>query len=157
NKKIIGVVVTHFHTDCLGGLSAFHDKNIPSYACAKTIELAKEKNLTIPSESFEINMELKLGSGKVMLSYPGPGHTVDNIVGYFPKDHSLFGGCLVKALGAGKGNLEDAVVNEWSKSVRKLKEEFSGVKLVIPGHGDLGGPGLLDYTIEKFRLDQEEK
>ncbi|MCB0669758.1 MAG: MBL fold metallo-hydrolase, partial [Saprospiraceae bacterium] len=41
NKKIIGVVVTHFHTDCLGGLPAFHEKGIPSFACTKTIELAK--------------------------------------------------------------------------------------------------------------------
>lgn len=34
NQKsaVKGVVVTHFHWDCLGGLNEFHAKNIPSYA-----------------------------------------------------------------------------------------------------------------------------
>ena len=38
--QIKGIVATHFHTDCLGGLKAFHNRNIPSYAYTKTIDLA---------------------------------------------------------------------------------------------------------------------
>ena len=26
NKKVVGVVINHFHVDCLGGLKSFHDK-----------------------------------------------------------------------------------------------------------------------------------
>ena len=41
HSKINAIIPTHFHDDCLGGLQAFHNNNIPSYAYAKTIELAK--------------------------------------------------------------------------------------------------------------------
>src|SRR5690606_16385411 len=30
--RIKGVVATHFHADCLGGLEEFHKRSIPSYA-----------------------------------------------------------------------------------------------------------------------------
>ncbi|MBS1732056.1 MAG: MBL fold metallo-hydrolase, partial [Bacteroidetes bacterium] len=46
--KINAVIPTHFHDDCLGGLKAFDENNIPSYANVKTIELAKENNYTVP-------------------------------------------------------------------------------------------------------------
>ena len=39
---IKAVVATHFHADCLGGLGAFHEKKIPSYALNKTIQLATQ-------------------------------------------------------------------------------------------------------------------
>ena len=35
--KVKAIIPTHFHDDCLGGLKAFHDHNIPSYAYFKTI------------------------------------------------------------------------------------------------------------------------
>jgi metallo-beta-lactamase class B len=32
-----------------------------------------------------------------------------------------------------------------------LKVAISSVKLVIPGHGEIGGQELLDYTINLFK------
>ena len=46
--KPVGIVVTHFHTDCLGGLNEFHSNNIPSYANNLTIELAASRNNPLP-------------------------------------------------------------------------------------------------------------
>ena len=41
NCQINAIIPTHFHDDCLGGLKAFDENDIPSYAYFKTIELAK--------------------------------------------------------------------------------------------------------------------
>jgi metallo-beta-lactamase class B len=51
NCEIKGVIPTHFHDDCLGGLEAFHQFKIPSYAYFKTIDLVKEQQLPIPKNS----------------------------------------------------------------------------------------------------------
>lgn len=150
--RIKAVVPTHFHEDCLGGLSIFHKQHIPSYATYKTITLAKARKFTVPANGFRDSMQLNLAGREVLALFPGEGHTKDNIVGYFPEEEVLFGGCLLKAMNAGKGNLEDANVQEWSHSVDFLKKRFSNVKWVIPGHGDSGDQGLLDYTIRLFRI-----
>ena len=42
HRKINAIIPTHFHNDCLGGLKAFYDNNIPFYAYFKTAELAKK-------------------------------------------------------------------------------------------------------------------
>lgn len=149
--EIKGVVSTHFHADCLGGLEEFHKRSIPSYAHNATIALAKEKALSVPENGFDHQLALKVGDEPVIAEFLGEGHTKDNVIGYFPVEHVLFGGCLIKELGAGKGNLEDANISAWPKTVAKVKEKYPQAKIVIPGHGQMGGPELLDYTIKLFQ------
>lgn len=149
-SKVKGVVATHFHWDCLGGLNEFHSRNIPSYASSKTIELAKAAGYPIPENSFKEKMNLQAGDIEVINQFLGEGHTKDNFVAYVPSDKVIFGGCMIKELGAGNGNLEDANLAEWSATVRKVKSTFPETLLVIPGHGKIGGTELLDYTIEMF-------
>ncbi len=148
--KIRGVVATHFHNDCLAGLSEFHSRNIPSYANIKTIELAKAQNVLPPQNGFKKSFELKVGTKIVVNEFLGQGHTKDNIVSYFPDEKVLFGGCLMKELGAGKGYLGDANVKAWSKTVEKVQKHFPEAQVVIPGHGTVGGRALFDYTINLF-------
>jgi len=149
--RVKGVVVHHFHEDCLGGLAAFHERHIPSFASQMTIDLAWEKGLVLPQFEFESDMELSLGENKIQLFYLGAGHTDDNIVSYFPQDKLLFGGCLIKSMGANKGNVADADPNHWAKSVARVRKQFDAAAIVIPGHGTKGGTELLDYTIQLFR------
>ncbi len=153
NCKINAVVATHFHDDSTGGLKAFHKKNIPSYAYFKTVELAKENDFDVPENSFKDSLILNVGNEKIIAKFFGEGHTKDNIVGYFPSENVLFGGCLIKELDAGKGYLGDANVADWSETVRKVKQEFPNAKLVIPGHGEFGNQDLLDYTINLFKAE----
>ena len=150
NCKVRGVIVTHFHTDCLGGLAEFHNRQIPSYATNKTIALAKSHNWTLPQNGFDVELVTQVGRKKVLNKYFGEGHTQDNIVSFFATEKVLFGGCLIKAIDAGNGNLEDANVNDWSTTVKKIKNEFPKAKVIIPGHGKTGGQELLDYTIKLF-------
>lgn len=62
----------------------------------------------------------------------------------------LFGGCLVKEVGAEKGNVADANVQEWPLTIAGIKEQHPDIKIVIPGHGKPGGITLLDYTATLF-------
>lgn len=151
NCKINAIIPTHFHDDCLGGLKVFNDNNIPSYAYFKTIELAKENKYEIPKNNFDNSIILKVGNKNVSVKFFGEGHTKDNVVGYFPSENIMFGGCLIKELNAGKGFLGDANVAKWSNTVEKIKMEYPNVKIVVPGHGEYGDRELLDYTIELFK------
>lgn len=148
--NIKAVVVTHFHIDCLGGLQEFHSNDIKSYSNKLTIELAKQDKQVLPENGFGNKLEINIGGTKVFAIFFGEGHTKDNIVGYIPTAKTLFGGCLIKALNASKGNLNDANTMEWSKSVRQIKKEMPEIEVVIPGHGKSGGIDLLEYTIELF-------
>lgn len=149
--KINAIIPTHFHDDCLGGLKAFEEDHIPSYANVKTIELAKENNLLVPNNGFTDTLTLKVGDKIVTVKFFGEGHTKDNVVGYFPSENLMFGGCLIKELDAGKGYLGDANIIDWSSTVERVKQEYPDVKIVVPGHGEYGDKKLLDYTINLFK------
>lgn len=149
--KITGVVVNHFHEDCLGTLAVFHQAGIPSYANAATIELAKAENYTVPTNGFDQATQLEVGGALVECWHPGEAHTVDNIVAWIPKEKALFGGCMLKSVGATKGNLADANVEAWSTTIQQVKNKYPDLKWAVPGHGNSGGMELLDFTIDLFQ------
>jgi metallo-beta-lactamase class B len=144
--KINAIIPTHFHNDCLAGLTVFHDNNIPSYANLKTIELAKENKYAVPNTGFTDSLVLQVGAEKVIVKFFGEGHT---------KEHVLFGGCLIKEVGASKGYLGDANVAAWSGTIEKIKKEYPTVNVIVPGHGDYGNKKLLDYTIKLFKTQNK--
>lgn len=146
-----GVVATHFHADCLGGLTEFHSRQVPSYASSKTIDLAKERNEIVPQQAFDTYLELQVGNTKVANEFFGEGHTKDNIISYLADEKVLFGGCLIKEVGTGEGYLGDANVDEWSATVTRIKSKYENAEIIIPGHGKPGGQDLLDFTIELFK------
>ena len=111
--------------------------------------MAEVKELNLPHEESLLHCMVPMAR-MYQISFFGEGHTPDNVVAYLPTDQTLFGGCLIKSLGAGKGNLEDANVQDWSSTVTKIKKSYPNVRIVIPGHGNPGSQDLLDYTIEMF-------
>lgn len=149
--RISAVIPTHFHDDCLGGLKAFHARGLPSYAHQRTIALAAADSVEVPQRGFTEPLTLKVGTDHITATFHGEGHTKDNVVGYFPSEQVLFGGCLIKELDASKGYLGDANVADWSRTVEAVKKAYPDVKVVVPGHGQYGDGKLLDYTIGLFR------
>ena len=149
--KVVAVIATHFHEDCVGGLEAFHKHGIPSYATEKTIEFAKAAKFPVPQTGFQNSKEFKVGKRKVLATFMGEGHTRDNIIGYFPDENIMFGGCLIKELNAGKGNLADANTDAWPTTISNIKTKFPKTTLIIPGHGKTGDIALLDYTMKLFQ------
>lgn len=150
NAKVSFLVINHFHVDCLGGVNAFVENGVEIVANSKTIELANKENVSFDAISFSDEYVIKIGYQKVINKFFGEGHTADNIISYLPSEKAMFGGCMIKEIGAGKGNLADANVNGWSKSVKKVKLAYPEVQYIIPGHGKYGGVDLLDYTIKMF-------
>lgn len=153
-SEIKAVIVNHFHIDCLGGLEMFHKLGILSYANHKSIELAKsERSHTgvVPDHGFDSIFVMSVGESRIINRFFGPGHSPDNMVSFIPEERILFGGCLIKSIGAGVGSLTDADVTQWSKTVEKVRSNFnSNIEVVIPGHGSPGDTSLLNYTIKLF-------
>lgn len=153
------VIVGHYHDDCLGGLSYLHERGVTSIANILTVEKCKEMELQIPSKSFNGRLTFNFQNETVVCSFPGAGHTFDNIVVWLPNHKILFGGCFIKAAkSTNLGNLEDAVVGQWNKSIENVKRNFPA-EIVIPGHGDHGGKELLTHTqklVDEY-LKQQKK
>lgn len=148
--KIKAVVINHHHDDCLGGLKTLHEMGVPSYATKRCQKLAKKDGMTIPKNGFRKSLLLSIGNQSIVCKYFGKAHTADNLVVYIPSEKILFGGCMIKSLKSGKGNLADASPKKWSNTVLKVKKAFPNLEMVVPGHGKAGGTALLDYTIKMF-------
>ena len=150
NVKIKFLVVNHFHGDCLGGVKSFINSDIKVVANKKTIDLARKDSIFFDAIIFENENILEVGGEKVVNRFLGEGHTQDNIVSFIISKKVLFGGCLVKELGASKGYLEDANINEWARTIERVREVFPKINMVVPGHGKAGSIELLEYTKELF-------
>ena len=148
--SIEGVIATHWHVDCMGGLEAVHEAGIKSYAYKLTAEICKKENLPIPQITFQDS--LIIGSNnELLLKYLGPGHTEDNIVVYIPSEKILFAGCMAKTLSWNSlGFTGDANIPEWPETLKKVINTFPEAKIVIPGHGESGGLDIIKHTLTLF-------
>ncbi len=154
---IAGVVATHFHPDCMGGIGAVHRRGIPTYGLSLTAKLAREDGSEPPKELFPKSLELKVGTETLELFYPGPGHSHDNIVVWIEDHKVLFGGCLVKNATTNHiGYLGDAEVDRWAASVATMRARFPEARLIVPGHGQPGGWDLVDNTLALVAQQLEE-
>jgi glyoxylase-like metal-dependent hydrolase (beta-lactamase superfamily II) len=175
--NLIGIN-TGFHVDNIGGNEFLLSKGIAVYGSDLTVKLIAErgqteksrlleefkspvnkkyydayKNLTFvpPNHVFDINegLHLKIGDEDVNVFYPGPSHTIDNVVVYFPKRKILFGGCMIKSLDSkDAGYTADADMQKWPRSVEKILAKYKDAKIVVPGHGNYGDTILIKHTIE---------
>ncbi len=143
------VIPTHFHQDCMGGLAEAHRRGATSYALDKTIEFARRDHLPVPQNPFRLRTAVRCGSTIILLAYPGAGHTTDNIVAWLLREQVLFGGCLIKSLEEQSlGNTSDGDVAAYPTTLQKVKTAYRNARIVVPGHGDPGGPGLIDHTLK---------
>jgi glyoxylase-like metal-dependent hydrolase (beta-lactamase superfamily II) len=152
--RVVKAIVTHSHADRTGGLGALEKRKIPVLALDLTVaKLAAQTGKPVPQ---------KLMAGKpgavytdpsgFEVFYPGPGHTADNLVVWFPKQRFLFGGCFVRAEGAeDMGNLADADLASWPKAMQRVLDRYPNPAVVVPGHGAVGGPAALTRTLELLR------
>jgi metallo-beta-lactamase class B len=150
-------IPNHWHSDCLGGLEYLHSKGIKSFANQLTAVLAKENGKPVPQQSFIDSLRLSLHGIDIYCHYLGGGHSVDNIVAWIPSEKILFGGCMVKDIHSnGLGNLSDAKIEEWLPTIQKVTAKFPNAKIIIPGHGQIGGKELLEHTQMLLQKCQKE-
>lgn len=148
---VTGAIVTHFHDDSMGGTPALDARGIPSWAHPLTLELGVDEGVPLPRpvDRLEVGSSLRMGGMEVF--YPGPAHTPDNVVVWLPDLRILFGTCAVRpGTSSALGNTADADLDEWPRSVQRMKDRFTQAEIVVPSHGEIGGPALLDHTIGLF-------
>jgi glyoxylase-like metal-dependent hydrolase (beta-lactamase superfamily II) len=141
-------VVTHFHEDASGGIPLLNRAKIKTYATALTNTLLDAKQREKSSHEITTN-EYELVTDTIDVFYPGAGHSQDNIVVWLPKAKILFGGCFVKSINSkGLGYTGNASIEEWPKSIQKVINKYPDLKLVVPGHGNIGDISLLTHTAQ---------
>ena len=147
--KIAGFIPNHWHQDCMGGLGFLQERYIPAYANQMTIDIAKSKQLSVPDHGFKKILKLQLGDRPIECYYPGAAHSTDNIVVWLPSEKILFAGCMVKSMvSTDLGNTVDGDLKAYPGTIKKLLKKYPDAKIVIPGHGQFGGPELIAHTIE---------
>ncbi|MGB0177032.1 MAG: subclass B1 metallo-beta-lactamase, long type [Owenweeksia sp.] len=155
--KIVAYVIDRWHPDAMEGLDMVHLKDITSYSYTKTRQIAIQKGLPIPEITFDPRISLKAGSENVICHFLGEAHTSDGIVVWIPGEKVLFGGNEIRNLNGWAGNIADANLTEWSGSIKRARLMFREAKYVIPGHGPYGDKELMDYTIDLYNFDKNQK
>lgn len=103
--------------------------------------------LVPPGRTFETDLSVDLGGATLEL-HALPGHTPDCLVGYVPEWGVLLAGDTVET--------PFPVVNDggavaaWVERLRAWAR-VAGVTTVVPSHGPVGGPELLEHSAEYLR------
>lgn len=175
DKKLPGrrllAVNTHFHSDRTGGNALLQSRKVPLYASDMTVKLMKSRGRAVMEgvshaisdagvrEAFlaapivpadgvfklEQGLKLTLGGEPMEVSFPGPGHSPDNLVVWFPSKKLLFGGCLVLH-SPRVGNTSDSDLKQWAVSVSALLKYPA--EQVVTGHGSSTEPSLVSQTVQ---------
>jgi len=137
----------HWHNDCIGGLAELHGRNVFSIANEMTRAECIKRNLVVPKASFSKSLTWSFCGIPLECFYPGAGHSLDNIVVYFPEQKILFGGCLIKSAGSTSiGNIADGDAEAWPKTLKKVQKKYPDAEMIIPGHGSVGSFQIIDHT-----------
>jgi len=154
NVYVRKVIIGHSHNDCLGGLEYINSQGIESISGTLTRDICEKERLPVPSRTFNKTLTIDFNGEKVFCYYPGEGHTIDNIVVYFPECRVLYGGCLVKSINSRRlGYTGGADPEEWKISIEKVQKKFPDINYVIPGHGEYGNSKLLTHTLELLKMN----
>lgn len=146
--QVKAIVSTHFHSDRTAGLSYYRSKGIPTYTSKLTDKFCIKYKEPRAEFHFSQDTTFMWGGIPVLVHYPGPGHSPDNVVVWFEDQSLLFGGCLIKSVEATNlGNLEDADVKKWELTLLHLMERFKQAKWVIPGHQDWSGKVAIKHSL----------
>lgn len=152
HQKVVMCISTHFHTDRTGGLKYYRSKGIKTYSTHQTDTLCivhhdNRAQYLIPEDT-----TFSVGGYYFQTYYAGPGHTMDNIEILFPKEKILYGGCFIKSVDDKTlGNLDDADVRDWGRSLKKLELKFPNPEFVICGHNDWRNKSSLQHTMKMVK------
>lgn len=152
HKKVISSISTHFHDDRTAAVNYYNDKGIKTHSSKLTFDLCKEKGENQPAFYFDKDTTFNFGKHLFQTFYPGEGHSKDNIVIWCPNEKILYGGCLVKSTENNNlGYINDANLEEWPHSVKKVIKKFLNPVFVIPGHFGWGSKRGLQHTLKLLK------
>ena len=148
-KKVVMCISTHYHEDRTGGLTYYNSKGIETYTTWLTDSLSVVNKQNLATHHFTGDTTFTIGGHSFEAFYPGPGHTQDNIVLWFPKQKILYGGCFIKSASeTDLGNIKSANIKEWGNSIRRLQNHIGKPAYIIVGHNDFTNLNSLAHTLE---------
>lgn len=121
------------------------DNNIAEWTRLDMVvpELVRDPKVILPEILFDSHLDIVIGDSTVQLMHMG-GHCTDQTAAYFPKQRVLFASDNIiheKPAYTGDGDLFT-----WIEALRRFQK--LEIDVVIPGHGSVGGPELIDAQIE---------
>lgn len=154
DRPIRAAVVTHAHSDKMGGIDALHNAGIATYAHPMTNTIAPAKKLSPASNVLNFDgdgwaaMPSDRSIAPLRIYYPGPGHTDDNITVAIRGTSLAFGGCLIKASNAKSlGNLTEADTAHYAKAVQNFAEAFPDATTIAMSHSAAEDRGAIKRTL----------
>lgn len=151
--KVSAVILSNYHKPAAGGIKAFSDANIASYASEYTAEKLKD-SISITT-IIKDSITFWVGDVKVEGRYFGAAYSKGDLISYIEKDSTLFGGRAIEPLSNTRKNSQDSNLQNWSTTVKRVKEAYPDVQKIIPGYGAPGDKSLIDHTIKKFSANSE--
>lgn len=118
NRRVVGVIITHYHFDHIGALEQFVNKyNVLVYDRNNM----NEGMVQIDDFSFEVIYT--------------PGHKEDSITIYFRKDKIMFCGDFIFRDSIGRWDLPGGNFSDMISSIKKIKKYDDDI-VIYPGHGE---------------------
>ena len=170
SKPVKEIVNTNYHPDRAGGNEYWKSIGCEIHSTKMTHDLMKsdwqlivnwtqrgisdypDVELCLPSDTHAGDFELQ--DGRVKILYLGPSHTKDGVFVYFPEEKVLYGGCILKSF---LGNLDQADLVEYPKTLKKLKTMNLEISSVISGHGrPIHDSGLIDHYLRLLKRRQNQ-
>lgn len=149
HQKVTMCIATHFHKDRTGGLQYYAGKGINTYTTRMTDSLSEIHHMPRAEHLIPNDTTFNIGGNIFRIYYPGPGHTIDNIVIWFPKEKILYGGCFIKSTDDDNlGFTGDGNIKQWANSIRHVQENFPNPDYIIVGHDDYTNLNSLNHTLE---------
>jgi glyoxylase-like metal-dependent hydrolase (beta-lactamase superfamily II) len=93
-------------------------------------------NVVAPESTYTDRRTITLGGKTVELIHPGPNHSDDATVVYFPAERVVYGVDWINVRTPPGGLLGDVTLAQWIAALRKV--EAIDFELVAPGHGNIG-------------------
>ncbi|MFC2104739.1 MBL fold metallo-hydrolase [Bacteroidota bacterium] len=125
-------------------LNLEYNENLNYYEDIKNIKFRK------PDITFDDYYRFKIADERIMVEFPGPGHTSDNIVVKFSNHNVIHTGDLVFNGSFPYMIIEHGVdVYNWIKILDDLYEE--NIITVIPGHGEVGRKLVIKDQSDYFK------
>ncbi|RQO31164.1 subclass B1 metallo-beta-lactamase [Taibaiella sp. KBW10] len=158
HQKVVLCLATHYHEDRTGALEFYKQKGIKTYTTRQTDLLSQQHKEHRAQYLMDGDTTFTIGQYTFQTYYAGAGHSADNIVVWFPKEKILYGGCLIKSVEAKDlGNLSDAHVGAWAKTIKKIQHKFPKPKYIITGHQDWTDTRSMEHTLYLIKQYQRKQ
>ena len=149
NSSFEAAIISNAYPDRMGGASYLIKNKVPIYSLETVAKTAEQKGFIVPDKVIDGDCAIvDVGDIQLEIFYPGWGCTGDNTVVWFEEKKVLFAGDLVLEYGQNSlGERDESDINKWPDSIKAVQERYPDAEVVVPGHGQWGDKGLLDYTL----------